>query len=147
MTGCNKDHPIIEEMLNAERAASSQKNSSHVERDAATALVVQKYFPIGIKKKDALAQLNILKENDFEIVELKYEGERVWPNGKFRKYSGELEGLNHERRFPIGTTGYIAEKTYDKKYIIVTFTAVISIKLDRNDVVVESKGSVYGDGP
>lgn len=143
VTGCDINHPIIEEMVNANGAASGQKNSTYVERHAATALVVQKYFPIGMRKVDALELLNKLKENGFEVLEINYMGTRIWPNKEFRHYPN----VNREKHYPRGTTGYVAKKIYDKRFIIVTFEAIISIKLDENGVIVESKGSVAGTGP
>jgi hypothetical protein len=143
VAGCSMNHPIIEEMVNANTAASSQKNSTHVERHAATALVVQKYFPIGMKKKEALALLSELKANGFEVLELNYMGTRIWPNKEFRNYSN----VNREKHYPRGTTGYVGRKIFDRRYIILTFEAIISIKLDEKGVVVESKGSVAGTGP
>lgn len=143
VAGCSMNHPIIEEMVIANAAASSQKNSTHVERHAATAQVVQKYFPLGMRKVDALALLNELEENGFKVSEYNYMSSRMWPNKEFRNHAN----VNLEKHYPRGTTGYVARKTYDKRFIIVTFEAIISIKLDENGALVESKGSVAGTGP
>lgn len=142
LTGCEMKAPIIKEMESAYLVVDKQKNDTHLERDAAVSRAVQKYIPLGMKAEDVLKILNDLQKQGFEIMELKYEGTKIWPNKEFRHYSN----VNREKNYPHGTTGYIAEKEYDKTKIIITKTAFISIKLDSNGMVIESKGSIVGDG-
>ena len=132
------ENSIIKEMEAAEQVVFKQKNVNLKEAHAATTLEVQKYFPLGMQKKNALILLNKFYEDGFEVLELKNEGTRIWPNKEFRHYSD----VNREKDYPSGTVGYVAEKQYDTVNLIISRTAVISIKFDANDIVVESEGRI-----
>lgn len=138
LTGCEMKDPIIKEMENAYLVVDKQKNDTFVERDAAVSRIVQKYIPLGIKEEVALKVLSDLQKQGFEIMELKNEGTRIWPNKEFRHYSD----VNREKHYPHGTTGYIATKEYDTAKLIITKIAVISIKSDSNGIIVESHGKI-----
>lgn len=142
MVGCEMKDLIIKEMEIAEQGAYKQKNATFREADAATSLVAQKYFPIGMKKEKALLLINQLYEDGFEVLELKNGGTRNWPNKEFRSYSN----VNLEKKYPHGTIGYVIEKQYDTINLIITRTAVISIKFDSNDIIVESEGRINTSG-
>lgn len=137
-TGCEMENSIIKEMEIAEKVANKQKNVTSKEEHIAISLVVQKHFPIGMKKKKALILINQLYEDGFEVLELKNEGTRVWPNVEFRHYSN----VNREKHYPHGTVGYVIEKQYDIVNLIITRTAVISIKFDSSDTVISSEGRI-----
>ena len=142
LTGCEMKDPIIKEMEIAEEATYKQKKATSKEKHAAITLAVQKYFPLGMKKKDALILLNKLYEDGFEIREHIHGGVRIWPKKDFFYHSN----VNLEKQFPHGTVGYVVEKLYDRVNLILTRTAVILIKFDSNDIIVESEGRINNDG-
>ena len=133
-TGCQMNHPIIQEMDSA-----YAKNESN---DDVTK-VVQKYFLVGTEFKKALPLLNQLKDDDFEIREHRHGVGRFWPNGKFSAPSDELVKNNREKRYPKGTKGFVIQKRYEVQMLIVIKTASIYIKVDTHGRLSEVTGHIY----
>lgn len=93
-----------------------------------------------MQKAEAIKLLNKLYEQGFEVLQLKQEGTRIWPNKEFRLYADK----HRENQHPSGQTGYVAKKKF-LNLLIFTKTAAISIKLDNNGIVIESEGRINTD--
>jgi len=125
--------PVIKEM----DIAYAQNES-----DDDVTKVVQKYFPVGAEFEKLLPLLNQLKDDGFEIREYRLVGSRVWPDGKFHLEGDDLAQLNMKRRYPEGTQGFVIQKKYDIKLLIVTKTAVITFKVDESKKLTEVNGHI-----
>lgn len=132
-TGCNMYEPIIKEMDDAYAARESDEDVSRV---------VQKHFPPGMSLDEALKLLHALKKQGFEIGEYRHEGARQWPDGDIKPYADEATRKNLQNLYPIGVSGYVATKTYDRKYFIVTKAASITVRV-KDDRIVESSGLIW----
>lgn len=138
ITGCDRKDLFIQELETAEQNIIKQKNFATDDIKSTTSLVTQKYFPIGMKKSDLLKVLDEFYEKGYEILELNYEGTRLWPNKQFRSYTN----VNRQNKYPVGTEGYVLKKKYNTANLLITQTALISIKLDNNKIVIESNSRI-----
>lgn len=128
--------PMIKEM---DSAYAVKERGEDVTR------VVQKYFPPGMLMEDAFKLLHQLKKQGFEIGEYRHEGARIWPDGELKPYTDEATRRNLQQQYPKGVIEYVAEKKYDRKYLIVTKTAVIGIRTD-GKTILESSGDINISG-
>jgi hypothetical protein len=143
LAGCNMNDPMIKEMETAYATVSQKKGGTHEKRVEAVTLVVQKYFPPGMKVEEALKLLQQLKEQGFSVGEYHHDKARRWPDGEFKPY---VSPSSHDRkRRQEGMVEYIARKQYDSKYLIVTKHTVISITTD-HERVLHSEGDIWASG-
>lgn len=147
LTGCNMNDPMIKEMEVAQATAMRKEGETHLDRDAAVTLVVQKYFPPGMKVEDAFNLLRQLKSKGFEIGEYRHEGARNWPDGEFKPYLDEETRRSLQRQYPIGTSHFTAIKQYDTQMFIVTKHAAISFEVvDGSGVISSIEGAIWATG-
>jgi hypothetical protein len=147
LTGCNMNDPMIKELEVAQATAMRKKGETHLDRDAAVTLVVQKYFPPGMKAEDAFNHLRQLKSKGFEIGEYRHEGARNWPDGEFKPYLDEATRRNLQRQYPIGRSHFTAKKQYDTQMLIVTKHVAISFEVvDGSGVISSIEGSLWASG-
>jgi hypothetical protein len=147
MGGCSANDPMILEMESAYVAADKQDGSTHVERNAAVTLVVQKYFPNGMKSEDALKRLRDLKNQGFDIGEYRHEGARNWPDGELKPYRDEATRRNLQNKYQRGTSYFFVEKQYGRHLLIVTKHAAFSFSVaDETGMISDAKGSIWANG-
>lgn len=129
--------PIVKEM---DSAYAARENNDDV------ALVVKKYFPIGMGMEDAFKLLKTLKEQGFEIRENRLDGARSWPDGELKPYRDETTRKNRLQMDPKGVmVNYTITKKYDSKYLVVDKKAVIYLRTD-GERILESEGSIIVSG-
>jgi len=116
------------------------------ESDEDVTKVVQKYFPIGMPFEQVLILLKQLNNDGFEIAEYGHGIGRKWPDGDFNAAQDYLVKLNLEREYPEGTKGFVIQKKYDSTLLVITKTAVISLKVDASGKLSEVDGHVYVTG-
>ena len=139
--------PMIKEMEVAQATAMRKEGETHLDRDAAVTLVVQKYFPPGMKVEDAFNLLRQLKSKGFEIGEYRHEGARNWPDGEFKPYLDEATRRNLQRQYSIGTSPFTATKQYDTQMLIVTKHVAVSFDvIVGSGVIPSSKGALWASG-
>lgn len=132
VTGCEVKDLFIEELEVAEQQIKPEDEL------VATSRVAQKYFPIGMKRTDFLKALYEFYKNGYQVLEIKHEGTRLWPNKEFRNYPD----INRQKKYSVGTKGYVLKKQYVTGNVFITQTAVISIKLNSSNIVIESKSHI-----
>ena len=138
---------MIEDMGAAYAIATQKKGDTQEERDTAVSRAVQKHFPLGMKVEEAFKLLIRLKEQGFNIIESRYEGARIWPDGGFPPSLSEVGRVTHQQRYPKGVSEFSARKQVGTHMLVITNHAAISFRVvDGSGVVSEVKGNVWANG-
>ena len=146
IVGCSANNPMVLEMESAYIAAE-QKGDAHDEREVAVSLVVQKYFPLGMKSEDAFKRLRQLKDQGFDISEYRNEGARKWPDGEFKPYLDEETRRHLQGRYQRGASYFHLQKQTGRHMLIVTKHAALNfIVTDGSGTISEPKGSIWANG-
>lgn len=144
LTGCDRNHPIIEEMEAAyasvppEKGATREERIKDVERKwkekrERINRAVQKYLPPGMKAEEAFKLLRQFKDQGFEVREYRRDGHRIWPDGEFKPHH-EDNRRYFQLHFANEVSGYSAKKDYAtefhlrtwfvKKHVAISFRVV-----------------------
>lgn len=136
ISGCIMSEQII---LDMDQAYAVRESNEDVSR------VVQKRFPRGMEIGEAQTLLRDLIRAGFQINEYRHDGARQWPDGEMRPYHDEATKAQLQKRYQKSTIEYVAENRYDRKYVVVTKTAVIILRTD-GKIVTESSGRINISG-
>lgn len=102
------------------------------QKKIAAASAVKRFIPIGLHVDDLTVKLTQMKNEGFAVTEYDHEGSREWPHGKVRPYADEATKRNMGNRYPPGTYGITAVKTWRSRLVVEEFYSV-NIQASRKD--------------
>lgn len=147
ISGCKMEEKTwIDKMLSEMEVRWIQANEAGLkaeERDAAVSSVAQKYLRIGASEEEIFRLLHELSDHKFEIYESRHEGARAWPEKKIlpwesAPYPDAATIGNLRLRYSQGASYFTIRKMYQREWVIIKKTIVISFKISDEDRVVSS---------